>query len=95
MKTTAFITTADAAPAMPVLRESPQYVARMAAEWLHEIADRLEATTGAPLATFDHIWPLLLVEQKVAELVRGTVCPKALREVEERFFGAPLPRIAH
>ncbi|MCH4561283.1 hypothetical protein ACVILI_001887 [Mesorhizobium sp. USDA 4775] len=71
------------------LREGPQQAARVAADWLHEIADR--QSSGKPLDAFDDIWPLLLVEAKVAEVVRS-VSPAARLEAETRFFGAPLQR---
>ncbi|MER8430869.1 hypothetical protein [Mesorhizobium caraganae] len=72
------------------LRERPQTAARVAADWLHEIADRL--SSGRPLDALHEVWPLLLVEAKVAELVRS-VSTAALWEAETHIFGAPLKRL--
>lgn len=72
------------------LREKPQTAARVAADWLHEIADRL--ASGRALVTYDDVWPLLLVERKVAELV-ASVSTATLWEAETATFGRPLKRL--
>ncbi|RWM67867.1 MAG: hypothetical protein EOR82_26105 [Mesorhizobium sp.] len=72
------------------LREGPQQAARVAADWLHEIAGRL--SSGKTLDAFDDLWPLLLVEAKVTEVIRS-VSTAALQGAETRLYGAPLKRL--
>jgi len=69
--------------------ESPATAARVAADWLAGIADDLDA--GRPLDTFDALWPLLVVQAKVAEIA-ASVDREALRQAEHRFFGDDRPR---
>jgi len=64
--------------------ERPATAARVAADWLVGIADHLDA--GHHLDTFDALWPLLVVQAKVAEIA-ASVDREALRSAELRFFG--------
>lgn len=59
----------------------------VAIEWLAEVRGRVERGEG--LDSFDAIWPLLVAEAKVAQVI-GTVCPEALTDAETRFYGAAL-----
>lgn len=81
----------DEATAFGLTLDTPAQAARHAAEWLQDLADRMEAV-GAPLVAYDDVWPLLMVEAKLGEARRGGVSVEALREAEIRFFGRPLPR---
>lgn len=81
----------DDATAFRLTLDTPAQAARHAAEWLGELAERMEAV-GAPLVAYNDVWPLIMVEAKLGEARRGGVSPEALAEAELRFFGRPLPR---
>ena len=76
------------------LRDGPAHAAHVAADWLAEIADRFSATGNAKATAYEDIWPLLVAEAKVLEIIRRGVCPAALREAELRLYGRTLPRMA-